>query len=309
MKRPSCAAAALVAVTTLSGCEYARVIAFAPEEGSGDTRRFDVAAGLVAGGEVLASRPASMQVASLADAFGPPFEAALTERCGYDANVRGLTTAVVGFVVDQFVGFVASELSSLAEELAERSRGEWRGRFVLDDGAAFGRAPQCLVLVRVAEPEGGGDAGAWEPAAAMVLAVTPRTASGSPIAVEIDPVFLELKRAVAVTARGEGVDVAVAISGRAAVSRPAGPEISEFSLGAFTVPAAPVGQPVARFRVGTGLMALEPAGAGPVEINVVVKETGSAIPDAERAKAEIAALKDAVGPEIKARATAPFEEE
>ncbi len=309
--------ASVAIMLALPGCEYLRVVSFQAAEGSGITGRQAIQTALVAPAD-----PAVAQRPDLGDGFDSRFETALEAHCSTSDRtpddgaftpealpalvLAPLAGALVQITIDQ----VTSELQAAADELRARSQQTYDGRLILEtDTVAFGRGPQCLVFVRRVEPaEGASEDDGLQPGFALIMTVEPKgasaTAGGAAAnapAVVLRPVYLELKRALAVTGQGEGLDIAVAVAARAALRDAKGPAVRDVSLGSFTVPAVPPGSVMDAFEddLGTGLVALYPDETRAIELTLAVTETGSAIPDTERAKAEVEAISKAVGPALK----------
>ncbi len=99
----------------------------------------------------------------------------------------------------------------------------------------------------------------------------------------------------------EPINLAVGLSVVAIASGKKGPERREISLGAFQIQSLQLAKTkVLRDHAGTGLMALPPADAAALELRMAVVETGSALPDFDKSKAEVQAVHDALGPGVKA---------
>lgn len=277
---------------SLGGCEYLRVISFNDAEGSGDTRPFKVAS------EYAPSGSNSDGLESILAKYANP--GAVRTACALpDVQAKAvapLAAAAASFVVGQLISYVSSELQAAADELAARSQRTYRAKVLLvPDDEPFGK--HCLIVERLAADEE-----ETELAMALVLLVDPLSiGQQGPVGAVVKPVYLEFREGLAVTAEGEGIDLAVGIGMSVALETKNGPQIQQVSLGSFTLPQVKPGAVEDMFEageVGTGLVAMPPSSAKAIEITVAIMETGSAIPDTDKAKAEIQALEEAIGPVI-----------
>lgn len=296
-------AAITTAMLALAGCEYARVVAFDGHELSGSRDPYDVRLGVV-GTPGKASSPALPRSARStlgAESFSDLYRETLERECSVDApkaTGRTLVAPLIGFAVDQFIGGVSSALQSRADELKESSQKTYATSILLKpEEFPVNARGRCIVVERVAKADDGA-----VPAGGLALAfrLTPVGATGS-VAMTPEPVYAELRKALALTASDRGVSLVIALGARVARMGENGPAVGEVALGSFTIPNLTIGKPKFDFdnRAGGDLIAQIPDGWDALELTVAVVETGSAIPDADRAKAEVKALQAAIGPKLR----------
>lgn len=297
------AVALTTAVLALAGCEYARVVAFDGHERSGSRDPYDVRIGVVGtpGKASLPALPRSARGTLEAQSFSGLYRETLEQECSVaapNATGRAIVAPLIGFAVDQFIGGVSSALQSRADDLKERSQKTYATSILLKPEEfpdnALGR---CIVVERVAKADDGA-----VPAGGLALAfrLTPVGATGN-VAMTPEPVYVELREALALTASGRGVSLAIALGARVAWMGENGPTVSDVALGSFTISNLTIGKPKFDFdnRAGGDLIAQIPDGWDALELTVAVVETGSAIPDADKAKAEVKALQAAIGPKLR----------
>jgi hypothetical protein len=118
-----------------------------------------------------------------------------------------------------------------------------------------------------------------------------------------------MDNAVAWTAAGEPVSLALALAGKGArTDEDKNNEVKLFAQSTMKIPALAFGKPVLG-GAGAGLVALPPDDVTAVELTVGVTEIGAGAPDADRVKAEMTALAKAVGPALADQAKALFQPE
>lgn len=234
----------------------------------------------------------------------------LKSSCGAQSRVRGTVSGAVigGLVLDTAIGAVFDALQSRVDALKAASSKSYSGTLIVDDARTFGfgqpgAVEQCIVVVRRIDTAGQEQMAA----AAFVIGVTPRgrAVSGNPTAAVFSPLYARIDKAAAVTRDQNPVDVSIALSVAAITHGKDGPERNDIALGSFTIGALELGESktwLEKPSAGTGLMALPPASATALELKLAIVETGSALPDFDKAKAEVKAIQDALGPELKARA-------
>lgn len=216
-----------------------------------------------------------------------------------------LLIPLAGLAVDTGTRVVSEAIQAKVDALKQASMKGYSGVLILDDARSFGlgqtgSVAQCLLLVRRIKQQ----SGEFEPASALLLGIIPRGVSAhkNAAAAVFSPLFVQVERSAAVTRSGKPISMAVALSVVAIVTGKAGAERREISLGAFQINNLDLGVTRAwksPTNAGTGLMVLPPSQASALELKVAVVETGSALPDFDKAKAEIQAVRDAVGPELK----------
>lgn len=234
------------------------------------------------------------------------------------ATVAGpIAAAVAGLVVQSAINAASEAIQERVEALKQASKKGYSGVAIIDDAGTLGAGTtgvvqQCLLLVRTITPKGKD----IEAASAFLIAVVPRgkDVRRNSAAVVFTPIYARIEKAAAVTRSGQPVNAAVGLSVVAVVVGKNGPERREVSLGAFqldsmtlgktesftvSVKKPGVGEEQAPVHPGTGLMALPPANSAALELRVAIVETGSALPDFDKSKAEIQAARDALGPATK----------
>lgn len=297
------AAALTTAVLALAGCEYARVLAFDGHERSGSRDPYDVRLGVVGtpGNSSTSALPRAAHDTFGAQSFSGLYQETLEQECSVvapKAAGRALVAPLIGFAVDQFIGGVSSALQSRADDLKERSQKTYATSILLkpEDFSDNARG-RCIAVERVAKADDGA-----VPAGGLALAfrLTPVGATGN-VAMTPEPVYAELREALALTASNRGVSLAIALGARVARMGENGPTVSDVALGSFTIRNLIIGEPKFDFdnRAGGDLIAQIQDGWDALELTVALVETGSAIPDADRAKAEVKALQAAIGPKLR----------
>lgn len=281
-----------MALLALSGCEYLSAVSFEKDENSGDKRPFEARGHYV--------HEAAAMTFEAAAGLNTAYTTALRDHCApHGPRTAGpLVVAAATFAADQILSAVASELAAEVDRLRARSDRTYRGRITLElDSLKLGAGPQCIVVERIANP-GDGET----PASALVIAVEPHGVGKSgPVALSFRPVYFELRRGYAVTGAGQGIDVTVRLDLRAGYRAKGGPALKDLRSESFRMAEVKPGEVRDSFGTGSGTGIVEnvPDGAQTLQITVEIREQGSAIPDAERAKAEIEAARGTFGDALK----------
>lgn len=303
----------------LASCEYARVLSFKEDEASGQTgsTKFELIILDSKGAPLspLPERSAFNEVS--APTFDLQFAEARKRHCGFGAQadpealLAPFVLPLIGIAVDKTISYATSALQSRVDEFVSNGTHAYHATLIVDDPQTFGYGlqhgmSQCLLLIRSHLPKEVGK-GKPEPTFVHLVKVTRKgRAESSAGAVTLTPVYTRLTKSVAITEARRGVQLAIAIAGSAVVTGKIGPERTQFGLTSYTIPEARFSETDvfdAETEGGnsSGLVPLHPTDATALELTASVVETGSAIPDADRAKAEIRALSDALGPAIKSQ--------
>ena len=112
------------------------------------------------------------------------------------------------------------------------------------------------------------------------------------------PIYLRANNAVAVTGKGKPIDLAVGFAGKAARTEKGAKKIQLFAESSFSVPNVKLGTAVSALPDGSSLIALPPENASALEFSMAITESGTALPNFEKSKAELKSLSKAVGPTI-----------
>lgn len=283
------------ALTSLSGCEFLRIQTFNEHTKSGDKTPYSVETAMFRVGPTTgggAPVPGAGQ-------FGPGLAEAARRSCstapaakprslGPVAAAPALAEAAIGLVLDALFAGLERSIT----RFNERSQRVYKGRVLLDLTPAMkSGAPHCLSILRKAGKEG---------RLALLLRVEGKP-GGKPDALVIKPVYAEIRHALAITGQDGGIDLAVAISGKAALRSKEGPVVKTFAADAFSLNGLKIGVPKDDFSedAGTGLFAFYPNGTSTVELTIALTESGTGLPDAERAQAELKAIREAAETDLK----------
>ncbi|MBV1934343.1 MAG: hypothetical protein KUG59_06620 [Parvibaculaceae bacterium] len=324
---------------SLSGCEYLRVLNFKAADHSGIEGKIEATVFLLSSSPTTKSDE-HKALPKLRKALGGSPEAVLKfdeimkESCGLiDSSGEKFVDGVVGpaiaaWGVKQFVKGVSSVLQSKVDEFSEQSSRKYSAKLLLENPAGFEFGTTCLALLRQHDsgekPKKVGDGQTAEqvpenlkPSFILVLKMqeqgerTKRTVDGDTVprtdAFTLKPVFVYMSDAAAITAEGEGVRVAVALSGVAVFRDAKGPKLSKFALGSFTIPNVKIGRVTPNLPEGSGLIASYPDGTTALQLTLAIVETGSDLPDAKKATEELKAITEAVGPTLEGYAKSVFE--
>ncbi|MGR3839724.1 MAG: hypothetical protein ACU0A2_15360, partial [Cognatishimia sp.] len=205
-------------------------------------------------------------------------------------NNKLIVESLIGFGVDQLISFGVSSLQSRAEELSELSQHKYTSNVIIDEPRFFAKQDQCILLVRKID-------GVATTAAVFLL--HKKEANSTDRIFTLAPAFVGLKQATAITAKHKGVNLSFALAAKVASTSTKGPTVSEVALGTFTTPIKKIGNTVEPSLGNPSLGAVNIKNMKTMKLTLAVVETGSEIPDSEKAKAEIKALADALGPKIK----------
>jgi hypothetical protein len=156
-------------------------------------------------------------------------------------------------------------------------------------------------------PSGSSTAQEGQSGASAPTTATP--AEVAPDAARLHILYAKLNNAVAVTGKGKPVHVSVAVVGRAVRAEKGVPKIELFARDTVTLGPLPLpntddnatarkAKKEAIVQASTGLLPMPPYDASAVEITIGITESGSGVPDAKKAKAELEALEKALGPEL-----------
>lgn len=289
-----------------TGCETMEVLSFRSDPRSG------VAGEAVTTLDMVDRSTADRGVWSRADGF-PGLAATMKERCQAVAEVSPTVAVlapvagvVAGLIVESAVKAASEALQDRVDALKQASRKGYSGMLIMDDARSLGGSKarvvnQCLLLTRRLKSKDGDEVTA--PAAAYLIGVVPHgtNVAKNRAAVVFLPLYVHIDQAAAVTRNGQTIDAAVGLSVVVIVDGKSGPERREISLGAFQLSGIAPGKTrkLDQPSAGTGLMAMPPSTSAALELRVAVVETGSALPDFDKSKAEIQAVRDALGPAIK----------
>lgn len=268
-----------VAATLTSGCEYWRVVNFSEEPLSFKTDQKHVS--------LITYRHGNEPLAGLESGYPEDFQAIL-QQCGPDEieTVAPLAPIVI-FAVSQVIGFVASELASAAEELKKKSVRSYSAEqiientSILDDGT-------CLILVRSEELARSQSLPGFESVGMiMVLRISTRGSYKSGFILE--EIYFLPQNSTALTGKGKGVDFTVTF-GASSVAKRSNKFVHEtFAADSLKFADVPLGMRLEApgLMKKTSMMSMPPLDADVVEVTVSVLEAGNAIPDSEKAAAEI----------------------
>ncbi len=287
----------------LSGCAYIRALSFEEHPRSGITEEQKTTVYLIGsgGGRGLAGLPQELVAPVQQQCAAPSTEPA----------PAALGAAIIGFFVQYGIDLVVDELASRVDALVARGTKVYSANAIVS-AKAFDDAT-CIVLVReaVAKPAPAQALGASDPfgLALILRKKLPRENDGStPYSDEASvlvPIYLKMYNAVAITGQGEPVDLSVAVTAKAAFEKEKVRKVDPFGTTTFTIPGIELGpDDQSAHGKASGLFPQAPTHASAVELAVAVTESGSGVPDAVKARAELEALKAALGPILVEKAKA-----
>ncbi len=295
MKRVALALTLTIASLALANCTYLKVLTFEKDESSG-------LAGSIKTQAWLAPMVADEDLLNAAQQFDTSFGNTLTS-CGVrppaSAQSLALGGVLVGFAFDQFWAFGTSILEERATALAKASERAYSARILLDDPNSFGRSQQCIIFVRYEVVNGKAT-----PQLALILQTNPRgqlTSKGTPAAIQLRPIFLQVKGAAAVTAPDAGITLVAGIALRSIDEGKDDVAATDVSLGSFTIGGVSLNavKPANQLPAGSDFLALHSHRSRALQIGIAIVETGSELPDTDKAKAEFKALSEAAGKPIR----------
>ncbi len=301
----------VVLMLTLSGCGLARVVLFVKHEKSGRQTPQETALYLVAPGQKKA--PDELKNNELikelekADCIRRQQN---EQQNGYQklTPYAALFTPYAALAVigsgDRLVRYAASFLDSRVDKFKEESSKDYKASLILDEASSFGAdgdGDPCLVLVRrdVEDKKRMNDAGeVSETGLVLILKIH---VTGDRKGFQLEPVYLMVNNAVAKTGESKPIDVSAGFSGKVILTVDGKNELYPFGQASFSFPEIGIGEPVKRDKLPrkTGLTPMPPQNAGPLEITIAVVESGSGLPHADKAKAEIKAVSEAIGSILK----------
>lgn len=315
----------VICTTIISGCAYLKAVNFPQDDRSGVVGETSVDLALVDAVDAVDATDENIRqrLPSLSRFLNPnPADNSLITSLENHCNLRE-DAIVKGFVDSTIAAPAATQLilqlrayfQSRLEKLYERSEHKYTANLALNP-KKFGYQDQCLILVRSHETDGDIPDPTFILVAKIELRVpTDRNSASSPMnschqigadkrtcaAFTLNPVFLFLDRSVAVTEAGKGVQVSVSLAGHMIRQGSEGPTKKEAYLGSFTVKKANLGNETTDLPKSSELIAMIPDDALSLELRAAVVENGSGLPDAERAKAELKAIADALGSVVKTK--------
>lgn len=290
MKKVVCIVAASLA---LSGCAYLRAVSF----GDGDVKSAIEAPQTTALFLVGPTKKEELKHIKY-DGFSAALDGCTEGGIGTDS----IPAILLGFAAEQVIGFVTGELSARLDELQAKGQRTYTANAILEPGAFENTT--CLVVVR-GDKDPGATANTFPKSIGLVAVLKLERVGASPQnAASVQVKYLRMNNAVAMTGVGEPVDVAFAMVGKAARIKDNVRRIDAFAQTTLNFPGVPLGKAPKGAPAPSGLIALQPSDASAIEIVVGITESGTGLPDTEKAKAELKALAAALGPELVARAKA-----
>jgi hypothetical protein len=216
-----------------------------------------------------------------------------------------LLLPLVGFAVQQGVDYATGLVAERAKVIQDASTATYDARVIVGDPALFA-ASECLLVLRRGPPTAAETTGNDINMLALLRMEHIGVPQG-PDAFEIRPLFVQIDNAVAWTAAGKPVSMALAVAGKGArTDREKANEVKLFAQSTMKIPGLAFGTPV-RGGASSGLVPLPPDDVTAIEFTVGVTEVGAGAPDAERAKSEMTALAKAVGPALAEQAKTLFQ--
>lgn len=303
------------AALLVSACAYVRAVTFEKDPKSGTEGAQQVAIHLIGPLPPEGAPPAASagrnetakEIGALKAAVGDERFGKLVDACAGlrddRVKIESLGAVLVGFVVQQGLSMVTDVLAARVDALVASGKKTYSAS-VITTPDFFAQA-RCLVITRGPEkPAKPGD-----PELGFVLVLTKAEMPKGESTV-FRPAYLRMNNALAVTAKGETLDLALGIAGKSATAKDGVRKVDVFATASFTIPSVrlPNGKDqdgvVTSFPKGStsGLVATPPAQASAIELSVAITETGSALPNAVKARAELEALAKAIGPSLTAKA-------
>ncbi len=286
----------LMASLFLTGCEFVRAFTFNEDDSSGHVERQTSKL-------LLVDEQSRDDRAGTVPALDPELRNVLANCAAGEAeeSATALVLPIAGFLVQSALDGAVDALASRIEELRQKSQKTYRASVILDDPRDFGRANTCLVFVRSERDESNpGELADAPPAFVLVLQIEPRGGAQNPTSFTLKPTYLRVNRAAAITGDGEPITVAVAFAGKAARLVKNEPKIDIFAEQSIEISNVKLGEQVKHLPENIGLIPSAPV-ATALEVSIAITESGSALPNSDKAKAELEALAKAVGPAIKSQ--------
>lgn len=296
-------AVATLAFGALGGCTFMKAITFEEDSRSG-AKGERVQLYLVSGSKRPGKKSVDFRnLVSTSLSEDKQFVSAFAKCTGQDRArvLPALAAPLIGFIVDQGIEFITDRLASKVKQLQERSKSEYKARILIDAPQDFGTVPQCLILVRGKQGETGGNAQPGASGLVLVLEVSRRGGLGDAHSFSLIPTYLRADTAQAITGDGEPVSLSVAFVGRGARSEKGKNIVDVFGEASISFPNVSLGVSHDQLPGSTGLIPFPRKGVSAIEIVLGVVEHGTAVPDGEKAAAELKALKEALGPTIKSK--------
>ena len=300
----------------LQGCEYIRALSFQPADVSGNEVNTTV---LVSYLPYEASLHGLLRDNSALADFDPKFLERFDE-CR-KAKIPKALPPLVGLAVGWATGYIEDSLASLVTQLRNKSQRTYGGYVVVDfkdHGAPF-YGTECIVVMRGAIREQEGVKKLVSLGLAAIFYVRRHGSHGMALV----PAYLRMKDAIAVTEEGKtpvvNLTMAISISSAAIVNGV--PQVIQSAADTLDFGAVPLGatnratidcDPSAILSnpkgcpFATRLLARPPAEASAMMISVGVTESGTGLPNAEKAIAELKALRKALGPLFEQKLTEVF---
>jgi len=275
----------------LSSCAYLRAITFVEDEKSGTTEPQITKLYLIG--------PKAASPTIDAKQFGDPaFEKALATcvpKPPGPGPMEPISAILIGFAVEQGISMITDALAALVDELREKSQRTYATSVILADPGHL-EETTCLVVVRGSAAESA--PGVPKTVGLALVLKLERIGVGRKDAVTIQPIYVHLRNAVAITGKGKPVSIAVALAGKAARVKDNIRKVDVFAQATLTLADVPLGKVATDLPEPSGLVPLAPTDSSSIELSVGITESGTGIPDTEKAKAEIKALAAALKPAL-----------
>gem|GEM_PF-3681048 len=298
--------AAPVLVLLLSSCEYLKALSFDKADVSGNQINTTVLVSyLPYEGQLRGLLPNDTPLAEFDQRFLQQFD-----ECR-KAPVPKALPPLVGLAFGWAAGYIDDYLASVVTELRSRSQRTYGAHAIVDlkgRGAPF-YGNECVVVIRgaIAEKDG------IKSLSSVGMAAIFRVKRYGDYGMVFVPSYLKMKDAIAVTKKAEtpvvNVSMAISIASAGVVNEV--PSVIQTAADAFNFGAVPVSA-AKRAAIdcdassissspkaclfATKLLAQPPGRASALMISVGVTESGTGTPNAEKALAEVKALRQALGP-------------
>ena len=290
-------AAAILLLIGTTGCEFLKAVTFEEAKDSGyETKQTTQL--------LVVQNVSSVAALKTSDAdWNKEIDASVAANCKDPS--KAIAATIAGFAVSQGIDLITGALNSIPEKLKKKSEKTYKASFIPDVPSQFGAQYQCLIFVRK-------DAGATPKFGLIAIMKVSAKTSGSPpvtSAFTLEPVYLRANNAMAVTGEGKPLKVSLAFVGKAAKTDKGTNKVDVFGQSTLSVPEVMIGKAVDPLPSATGLIPMPPDGATALELLVAVTESGSALPDDEKAKSELKTVSEAIGTFLKDQVKKLFPEE
>lgn len=286
MMRKLMTAMVLCLPVVLGGCEFLQVVSFKSDQKSA----------------YKPNQTTELRLISVTTTTTPGEGDFFTDICNRNITplAGGLIATVVTAGFSHAYGIVVSQLGDAIDKFKESGSASYGARLVVTGNGDFAANNKCLVLIRHDRDPAPGIVDT-EPGLLVVFSISPVGSS----AFQLLPVYVAANNALARTAENKPIKLSFGFAAKAAFVEDGKDTVSVFAQDSIAINKVPLDGSNPTLPTSAALLAMPPDTTTALELSIAVVESGSGLPNADRAKADLKAVTDALGPIVQSKLPTP----